>query len=103
MEGDARYGCRTMPIVWGVNTAKVFAATWLVVLIGALVVIQFYVLQYRRILLVLYCIVLLIVPLLAILRKLYDGRTVADYHLLSSLIKGVMLAGILSMIFIEFL
>ncbi|MES1161033.1 MAG: geranylgeranylglycerol-phosphate geranylgeranyltransferase, partial [Bacteroidota bacterium] len=23
MEGDARYGCRTMPIVWGVNTAKV--------------------------------------------------------------------------------
>src|SRR5258708_2644031 len=92
MEGDARYGWRTMPIVGGVNSAKVFAAPWLVVLIGAVVVIQSYVLQYRRILLVLYCIVLLIVPLLAILRKLYDGRTVADYHLLSRLIKGVMLA-----------
>jgi 4-hydroxybenzoate polyprenyltransferase len=103
MEGDTRYGCRTMPIVWGVNTAKVFAATWLVVLIGSLIVIQFYVLQYRRGFLVLYCILLLIVPLLWILRKLYEARTIADYHSLSSYIKGVMLAGILSMIFIEFL
>ena len=25
LEGDMRYGCRTMPIVWGVNVAKVFA------------------------------------------------------------------------------
>jgi len=103
MEGDTRYGCRTMPIVWGVNTAKVFAATWLVVLIGSLIVIQFYVLQYRRGFLILYCILLLISPLLWILRKLYKAQTVADYHSLSSYIKGVMLAGILSMIFIEFL
>ena len=103
MDGDVRYGCRTMPIVWGVNTAKVFAATWLVVLIGSLIVIQFYVLQYRRGFLILYCILLLIVPLLWILRKLYQARSVADYHLLSRAIKGVMLTGILSMIFIEFL
>lgn len=103
MEGDARYDCRTMPIVWGVNTAKVFAATWLVVLIGSLIVIQFYVLQYHRAFLILYCILLLILPLLWILRKLYQARTPANYHLLSTGIKGVMLAGILSMIFIEFL
>lgn len=103
MEGDARYGCRTMPIVWGVNTAKVFAATWLVVLIGALIVIQFYILQYGRLWLVGYCILLIIAPLLWILRKLYEGQTVADYHLLSSWIKGVMLTGILSMFLIEFL
>ncbi len=29
MEGDMKYNCRTMPIVWGVNVAKVFAGTWL--------------------------------------------------------------------------
>src|SRR5882724_7619327 len=45
MDGDAKYGCRTMPIVWGVNVAKVFGGTWLAVLIGALVIFQFYVLQ----------------------------------------------------------
>lgn len=42
VDGDTRHGCRTMPIVWGINVAKVFAATWLVVLISALAVIQFY-------------------------------------------------------------
>ena len=31
MQGDAKYGCRTMPIVWGVNATKVYVAVWLVV------------------------------------------------------------------------
>jgi 4-hydroxybenzoate polyprenyltransferase len=106
MDGDARYGCRTMPVVWGVNVAKVFAGTWLVVLAGALIVIQFYALQHEgpplvQYCLVLYCLLLLIGPLLWILRKLYTAQTKADYHRLSSAIKGVMLAGILSMIFIK--
>jgi 4-hydroxybenzoate polyprenyltransferase len=103
MEGDVCYGCRTMPIVWGVNVAKVYAATWLVVLTGALIVIQFYVLQYRWWPAVLYCLLLLIGPLLWILRKLYTAQTKADYHLLSSAIKGIMLAGILSMLIIKFI
>ena len=60
MNGDARYGCRTMPIVWGVNVAKVFAATWLVVLIGCLVVIQFYVLQNGWWIILPYCAFLII-------------------------------------------
>ncbi|MDP4247999.1 MAG: geranylgeranylglycerol-phosphate geranylgeranyltransferase, partial [Bacteroidota bacterium] len=101
MDGDARYGCRTMPIVWGVNTAKVFAATWLLVLTGALIVIQFYVIQYSWWMLIAYSVLLLILPLLWILRKLYQAVTPADYHFLSSMIKAVMLTGILSMIIIE--
>jgi len=101
MPGDVRYGCRTMPIVWGVNAAKVFAATWLVVLIGSLAVIQFYVLQNGWWIILPYCAVLIIAPLIWILRGLYRATTAADYHLLSTYIKGVMLAGILSMIFIK--
>lgn len=101
MEGDARYGCRTMPIVWGINAAKLFAATWLMVLIGALVVIQFYILQYRWWIIVLYSTLLLILPLLWLLRKLYQASTKSDYHRLSTLIKAVMLAGILSMFIIQ--
>lgn len=101
MEGDARYGCRTMPIVWGVNAAKVFAATWLVVLIGSLSVIQFYVLQNGWWIIPPYCAILIIAPLIWVLRKLYKASTAAEYHLLSGYIKGVMLAGILSMVFIK--
>jgi 4-hydroxybenzoate polyprenyltransferase len=100
MEGDARYGCRTMPIVWGVNVAKVFAATWLVVLFGALVVIEFYVLQRIQWFIAAYSVLFLDLPLLWVLRKLYSAQTKADYRLLSGVIKGIMLAGILSMVFI---
>ncbi len=102
-EGDQRYGCRTMPIVWGVNAAKVYAGTWLFVLTGALLVIQFYVLQYGWWPISVYCLLLLILPLIWVLRRLYRAQTRADYHLLSSVIKGVMLAGILSMIILKLL
>jgi len=101
MEGDARYGCRTMPVVWGVNVSKVFIATWLIVLIASLIVIQFYVLQYRWWISVLYCFIFILLPMVQILRKLYVAASNADYYQLSKLIKAVMLAGILSMIFFK--
>jgi 4-hydroxybenzoate polyprenyltransferase len=98
MPGDAKYGCHTMPIVWGVHVAKVFISTWFVVLIASLGIIQFYVLQFRWWWSALYCFVMIILPLLYTFRKLFVARTTQDFHKLSSLIKLVMLTGILSMI-----
>ena len=91
-----------MPIAWGVPASKVFVATWLVVLIGALVIIQVYVIQLRWWWFALYSILLVIVPLLNILRKLFNSFTAPDYHRLSSLLKMVMFTGILSMILFKF-
>ncbi len=102
MDGDARYGCRTMPIVWGVNVAKVFAGTWLAVLTGALVIVQFYGLQHGWWPVFLYCLVLLDLPLLWLLRRLYVAQQKEDYHKLSGTIKAIMLVGILSMLVILF-
>ena len=99
MAGDSKYGCRTMPIVWGVHVSKVFAATWLIVLIAALCIIQFYVLQFRWWLSALFCIVLIVIPLIIALKSLFAAKKVKDFHRLSSLIKFIMLTGILSMFF----
>lgn len=101
MEGDAKYGCRTMPIVWGVPAAKVFTAVWIIVLTGALVVIQFYAMHLGWWWSVLYCVGTIIAPLLWILRQLYKAQVPKDYHRLSTAIKMVMLAGILSMLFFK--
>lgn len=103
MDGDMKYGCRTMPIVWGVNVAKVYAGTLIVVLLGALVILQFYVLQKAWIPLAVYGGLLIDLPLLYILRKLYAAQTKQEYHRLSNIIKLVMLAGILSIILIQIL
>ena len=101
MPGDLQYGCRTMPIVWGLNASKVFTATWLVVLITSLVIILAYVLPFQWWWPALYCFSLIILPLLYIFRKLFKASSVEHYHRLSSWLKFVMLTGILSMVFFK--
>ena len=101
MEGDEKYGCKTMPIVWGIPPTKVFTAVWLIVLIGALVILQFYALHLRWWWSIAYSVITLIIPLLWILKKLYQAQVAKDYHRLSTAVKLVMLAGILSMIFFK--
>lgn len=99
INGDLKYECKTMPIVWGVPVAKVFAGVWLVVLIGIAFILQFYAIELGWWLSAVYSVILIILPLIFILKKLYVAKTQTDYHQLSSIIKFVMLTGILSMIF----
>jgi 4-hydroxybenzoate polyprenyltransferase len=102
MQGDAKYNCKTMPIVWGVPATKVFVAVWLIVLVSTLSIVQFYVLQFGWWASTLYCFVLIIFPLILILKKLYDATVATDYHRLSTLVKLVMFTGILSMFFFKY-
>lgn len=99
MNGDVKYGCRTMPIVWGVHVSKVFAGTWLTVLTAALVIVFAYVLQFKWFLAAAYCFVLIIIPLFITTRKLIKAQTTEDFHRLSNWIKFIMFTGILSMVF----
>ena len=102
MAGDAKYGCRTMPIVWGVNATKVYVAVWLIVLIAALGILQVYVLQFKWWLLIAYCIPAIIFPLILLLFKLKKSTSSDDFKKLSSLTKLIMFTGILSMVFFYF-
>src|SRR5690606_30112396 len=99
MNGDEKYGCKTMPILWGINSSKLFAGTWLIMLIAAILIIEVYILQFRWWWPALYCFFLILLPLLVIIRKLKNATTTQEFHHLSSLVKMVMLAGILSMLF----
>jgi len=88
-----------MPIAWGVQSTKVFVAVWLVVLIAMLLTVQFYVLILKWWWSAAYSLLLIIVPLIYIFKLLLSAKTSKDYHRLSTLIKMVMFAGILSMLF----
>ena len=100
--GDEKYGCRTMPIVWGIPASKVFTAVWLVVLMVSVLVLQVYALLLGRFIAAAYGIGLVALPLALILRRLYTATTPAQFHKISSWIKLVMLTGILSMLFFRF-
>ncbi|PJE47757.1 MAG: ubiquinone biosynthesis protein UbiA [Sediminibacterium sp.] len=102
IEGDQKYGCTTMPIVWGIRASKVFVAVWMVVLIAALIILQFYVLGLGWWQSALYCFVLIILPLLVILKKLYQANSPESFHTVSTWIKLVMFTGIVAMLFFRF-
>ena len=99
IEGDAKYNCKTMPIVWGVPVAKVFTAVWIVVLVGVLFAVLIYVIQLRWWFSAFYSFVFIIIPLFMVLLKLYKANSPSDFHRLSWFIKIIMFTGILSMLF----
>jgi len=101
VEGDRKYGCRTMPIVWGINATKVFVAVWLIVLTGVLVIVQVYALRLGWWLSVLYSTITILAPLIWIFRKLFTAQLPQHFNRISAAIKLVMLTGILSMVFFK--
>ncbi|MCY7291109.1 MAG: geranylgeranylglycerol-phosphate geranylgeranyltransferase [Ferruginibacter sp.] len=102
MEGDRKYHCTTMPIIWGVPASKVFTAVWIVVCVAALGIVQLYAWQSGWWFATFYILLLLVLPLLFLLNKLYKATTPAHYKELSSIVKIVILFGILSMLFLKF-
>ena len=102
MEGDARYGSRTMPIAWGVPATKVYVAVWMIVLLALLVAIQVYIIRFHWWWPILYCTILIILPLAYTFLKLFRAMTSEQFHYLSGITKTVMLTGILSMGFFYF-
>lgn len=99
INGDIKYGCKTMPIVWGINASKIYSTIWITILALALLVLQIYVLQFRWWLSALYCLIFIFIPLINVLRKLFKAQSAADFHTLSNTVKFIMFTGILSMIF----
>jgi 4-hydroxybenzoate polyprenyltransferase len=99
IEGDARYGCKTLPIVSGVRTTKIYTIVWLVVLLGSMIILQLYVLMFKWWLAVIYNSIFIIVPLVYVLFKLSKAQSSNDFAFLSRLTKFIMFTGIASMIF----
>ena len=99
LEGDARYGCKTLPIVAGIRTTKIYTLVWLVVLTGSLIVLQLYVLMFKWWLAVIYNSVFVIIPLIYLTYRLSKATQPAEFAYLSRYSKFIMFTGITSMIF----
>ena len=95
LRGDARYGCKTLPIVWGIRKTKTFlfvlSAIFVVLIIAVAIMLN-------NTYLMLYFAGMGILILL-FWQKLYFSDTKKEYRKLSTYCKLFMLAGILSMLF----
>jgi 4-hydroxybenzoate polyprenyltransferase len=96
LRGDNTFGCKTLPIIWGLRKAKLFVyVTLIFFVISVLYINQIYIGLPMY-----YFIVFLFVPLGWLVVWLFRADTVKDFYRLSQFCKIIMLLGISSMAFI---
>jgi 4-hydroxybenzoate polyprenyltransferase len=96
LKGDNSFGCRTLPIVWGIRKTKFFLYVLLLVFFVAVIEIN----QFYAQLPMYYFLTFLFVPLVAVVIWLVRADTTKDFYRLSQWCKVIMLLGISSMILI---
>ena len=97
MRGDARHGCHTLPLVWGVARSKWVTGAFLfclLLLTGGAVGKLFLI---GRWLLATWLLLLTLLPMLALFRLLVRADRRKHFRHLSTWCKAIMLAGVLSM------
>jgi len=103
MEGDRLYGCRTIPIVIGVQRTKWIVYALLVSVLSLMSYIQALQFNGRDFISVYTIFTTLEFPMLITFYLLYQSKGSKDFSLVSSMIKIVMFMGILSMLYFYFL
>jgi len=91
-EGDQAYGKKTIPVVWGMQAARI-TATALVMLTVVLLILTWLFFIPDTITLI-YFIALLILPLFIVLIVLFRSETQVSWHKANILLKLIMLSGL---------
>jgi 4-hydroxybenzoate polyprenyltransferase len=93
LKGDNTFGCKTLPIIWGIRKTK-FVIYSILAVFAVIVVILNY---FYKALPFSYFVMFLFLPLLWMLYRLIRADMKKDFTILSTFCKIIMLMGILSM------
>lgn len=96
LRGDDTFGCRTLPIVWGLRKTKIFIYSILIVFAAVVLVLNLFFTQLP----LYYFLGFLFPPLIWLVYRLVVADTKKDFAWLSTFCKFIMLLGILSLIFL---
>lgn len=94
-KGDATFGCKTLPIIWGIRKTKLF----LYVLITAFYFLLFYLAQFLDNHILYYYFSGITLFIIHFVYLLIKADTKKAFHQLSNYCKLIMLSGIISMLF----
>ncbi len=100
MRGDAQHGCHTLPLAWGIVRSKWVTGFFLMCLLVLVLGVSGQLLMWGRWLLAVWLLALIVVPLGWLARLLVRADRRRQFRQLSAWCKGIMLAGVLSMLLI---
>ena len=99
--GDYNQGMSTLPIVFGIkNTVKIIFGCAVIATISLLWYINTYLKENGLYFAVLYGLLLIVMPLIFFVIKNWNAKSKQEFHLLSTVLKGVIFFGILSVLVI---
>jgi 4-hydroxybenzoate polyprenyltransferase len=93
--GDREMECRTMPIKWGIAKTKGFLFGLIILTNSALYLVNSLNIHFDNSLTIRYIIFALTLPFIALGYLIFSAKNQADYHRASSLVKIIMLLGVL--------
>lgn len=96
LKGDGTFGCKTLPIVWGIRKTKILMYIILVIFILIVLVLNH---QYTQ-LPIRFFVLFLFIPLAFFVLWLLRADTKREYAWLSTFCKIILVLGILSMAFV---
>jgi 4-hydroxybenzoate polyprenyltransferase len=95
VRGDMKFGCRTLPIIWGLRRTKML----LYLLCALFIFIMFYMASFLQNTVLNIYFLLMIAPMAVFIYHLVYADTKKKFGTLSACCKLIMLSGILSMVF----
>ena len=96
LKGDNTFGCKTLPIIWGIRKTKM--VIYIILAIFSITVLSLN--QFYVGLPIYYFLICLFIPLLVLTLRLIRADRMKDFAWLSTFSKLIMLLGILSMAFL---
>lgn len=102
IKGDAKTGCKTIPVVAGVHSTKkllIFLTVTIIILVGWF---QIFILLRDFDLLFAYLLLAVQIPFIIMINKIMTAKEKADYRNISLFSKMVMMAGVFSMFIFSF-
>jgi len=102
VEGDQVFGSFTLPVVWGLKTARFMAAFITLITFAGLLWVQVSQKQWENKVSFVYVSAFIQVPLLYLFYRILKSRSKQNDHFNSNLSKLIMVTGILSMIVFYF-
>ena len=101
VDGDYNQGMNTLPIAIGISrTAKIVFAFSIIPFVLLLFYIKNYFVENGLFIATLYSFILVLAPLLYVIVKIFTAKTKKDFHHLSTVLKLILLFGILSIVVI---
>ncbi|HQP02928.1 MAG TPA: UbiA family prenyltransferase, partial [Bacteroidia bacterium] len=97
IEGDREFGCNTLPIVAGINNAKLIAIGLLLLIVGLILFLQIKQAWWESLPVFGYTILFVQLPLLILSVKLFLSAEKKHFKVASMIAKVVMVGGILSL------